>query len=123
MACCYSSWKGAPCAWWDAAKILPDIVSMRVENRLGPVKNTLRDASLICLDDVGIKELTPAQLEALLIILNERLNKPLMMTGNLPPERLSEVMDDRAASRICAGCVIEVTGEDRRLSAASIFKA
>ena len=89
----------------------------------GPIKNTVRDADLIVLDDIATREPTAAQLDALLAILNWRGKKPLIATGNAAPAELANfIHDDRVVSRLCAGVIIEVAGHDRRLAGALNFR-
>jgi chromosomal replication initiation ATPase DnaA len=47
-------------------------------------------------------------------LLNERKDKPTIITSNLSPENIAELHDERIASRLRAGTVIEVTADDRR---------
>lgn len=96
---------------------------MRAKGRLGAVKNSLEQCSLIVLDDVGARDMTGPQLDALLFLLNMRKSKPMIITGNLSPEKLEATMDDRIVSRVCSGVLIEVVGEDQRIQKAIVMKA
>lgn len=66
------------------------------------------------IDDIGVREASQAQSEAMLLLLNERRAKPMILTGNLKPSELNKAYDDRIVSRLTAGIVIEVTGGDQR---------
>jgi DNA replication protein DnaC len=75
-----------------------------------------RNAPLVVLDDLATRTLTDAQLDALLQIINIRDCKPLVVTCNLSLSEVQAVLKDaRIPSRLSAGYVIEVTGDDRRL--------
>lgn len=112
----YRHWPDGWALFWDCGRVCRDLVAARVEGREGPLKNTLRDADLIVLDDIATREPTGPQLDALLAILNWRGAKPLITTGNAAPEELANILhDDRVVSRLCAGVIIEVAGKDRRL--------
>lgn len=47
----------------------------------------------------------------------------MVVTGNLDPKKLGEVYDDRIMSRLCAGTVIKVIGNDMRLGGAISLEA
>ncbi len=72
------------------------------------ILNWCQAASILCLDDVGTTELTQPQMQALLQIVNSRQGKPLIVTSNLKPERLREMVGQRIASRILGGQLIYV---------------
>lgn len=120
VAALYERWPDA--IFLYAPQFIPDFVHARVEHRAGGMLNSLRDASLVFLDDVATREMTVPQTEALLLTLEKREGKPLIMTGNLSPQKLGECLDDRIASRICAGVVIEINGPDRRLEKTVVIK-
>jgi DNA replication protein DnaC len=122
-ACVYRLWRRSLCFYWPAAKVVGDLVMARVDGTAGRIKRTIEDADLIVLDDIATREPTTAQLDALYSVLLWRENKPLVITCNYSPARLSEVMDQRIASRACRGVVIECTGKDRRLSSAMVLRA
>ena len=120
-ACIYNSWdKGWP--WWcEASKIIPEFVKRRIEGGASAVQNSIRDCGLIVLDDVAIRECTPAQAEAFLMFINLRGRKPFICTGNIHPTKLSTILDDRIASRLTSGVMIGVEGSDRRLEDAEVL--
>jgi DNA replication protein DnaC len=99
------------------------ILDYTMHDRGAAILRTVEEAALVVLDDIATREPTWAQREALLAILDARAGRPMVLTGNLSIEQLAEVVDDRAASRICAGTIIEVTGKDRRLAAATLVRA
>ena len=70
--------------------------------------------NLWCIDDFGTRTVSAAGFEIVFRLLNERKDKPTIITSNLSPEQLAELHDERIASRLRAGTVIEVTAPDRR---------
>jgi hypothetical protein len=72
-------------------------------------------ANLVVIDEIGARQ-DPRGLEDenLLEILTIRAGKPLFLAGNPNIEQLSSVHDDRVVSRISAGTIVHVPGEDRR---------
>lgn len=106
--------------WFYASEILPVYTTDR--DTAHRIRNTVRDTSLLVLDDVGVREPTGAQLDALLLFLNLREGKPLVVTGNCNHEELQKVLDDRCSSRIDGGQSFEVKGDDRRLNGATLFE-
>lgn len=70
--------------------------------------------SLLVLDDVGTGELTAPKAEALLEILNRRLEKPLIATTNHDHKSLPRAIGERATSRLCAGVQYSIQGPDLR---------
>ena len=75
------------------------------------------NSPLVVLDDLATRVLTDAQLDALLQIINVRDGKPLVVTCNLKLEEVRDALKDaRIPSRLSAGYVVEVTGNDRRLA-------
>ncbi len=119
-AAIYRHWPGSTCCFWNASKILMDFVMDRHTSQL--ILNSVRDASLLVIDDLGVRVPTDSQLDALLVILNTRQGKPLVLTGNLGPADLKTKLDDRCGSRICGGHLFEVLGEDHRLKQAKLFE-
>jgi len=74
---------------------------------------------LLILDDVGSENATGWVLDQLYMLINKRYNemKPIIFTSNLSIEEVGKVLGDRIASRIVEMCdVIELTGDDKRLS-------
>lgn len=71
---------------------------------------------IVCLDELGTRgQVTDSMYDITKLALDQRESKPLIVVSNLDLDRLAEVYDDRIASRLAAGTVIHVTGEDRRL--------
>lgn len=74
---------------------------------------------LVVIDEIGVgKTDSDFRLDALIELVNTRCReprRPLIVTGNIWPTEVEKLYDDRFASRILTGTVIEVKGEDRRL--------
>lgn len=75
------------------------------------------NCSCLFLDDLGVRAPTDAMHAALFDLLEWRLEKPLVVTTNQKMSELSEMFDDRIASRLSSGTVIPFTGVDRRQKA------
>jgi DNA replication protein DnaC len=74
--------------------------------------------SLVVLDELGCRErVTDFHYEAVKQTIDARYAKPLICISNLPLSQLQRVYDERIASRLEAGTVIELVSEDRRLRA------
>jgi DNA replication protein DnaC len=76
-----------------------------------------RDASLLCIDDVGVEKLTPFVAEQFYGIVNERAWKglPTFMTTNLTVSELKEHLSPRVWSRLLPKVdLLEMSGPDLR---------
>lgn len=75
---------------------------------------------VVLLDEIGVgAQAGDFKLDTLLEVLNTRCNdpvKPLIVTGNLSPEDLPVMYDDRVSSRALAGTVYRLGGNDRRIA-------
>lgn len=77
----------------------------------------IKEADLVIFDDLGIGQLTSADKNNLLDVIDYRLNdhKSTVFTSNLNYEQLVELFGDRLASRIYhSSTIIELKGSDRR---------
>lgn len=82
----------------------------------------IRDASVVCIDDCGIRADSEAQQSLFLEVLNTRQGKPMMITGNHNPEQLHKVFDSRIASRLLSGVVFRIKGSDRRMAGTKVIE-
>lgn len=73
-------------------------------------------ASLLVLDDVGLRALTEPQSEALLRIVNLRHRKPLIVTTNCTALDLPKMVGERINSRLREGAAFRIESPDRRLA-------
>lgn len=139
MAAVYTLWKHPGACWRDLSGLLRLVTRIRSSDAgyvsewhqatgrnydvwESTVFDTIRNASLVCLDDIGLRTPTDAMYDVLYELVNLRAGKPTMLTGNLKPQEVAKVYDDRIASRILSGCLIEVAGKDRRLSGVKMVK-
>lgn len=77
----------------------------------------LRREPLVVLDEVGTRErVSDHHYDAVKRMLDERHRRPLVVCSNLGLNQIARVYDDRLASRLAEGTVVEVVGSDRRLS-------
>lgn len=79
----------------------------------------LKTHRIATLDDIGRKgdtETSTAR-ECLIRFMDARLCMPVVLISNLSPEQLADpnIYDDRVASRMCAGTVVNVGDTDMRL--------
>ena len=112
--------------WYRSVRhFLTDIIDAqygRLENDKG-YKITLagywrriREANFTVLDELGTSEkVSPHHYDWLCEFIEIRYNKPAIYISNLSLHKIQLVYDDRIASRLAAGTVIEVEGEDRRI--------
>ena len=93
-----------------------------VDGRRGALRSTMRDYSLVVLDDVGDRNVTAHRQAAILDLINWRDGRPLILTGNLSPTELPALFEDRVVSRILSGCSLLFEGPDMRLSGMTSVK-
>jgi DNA replication protein DnaC len=129
----YSAWKST--AFWSSMTELCDTLRayqtqplQMIETGSGPQEMSaagywkkLARVGLVVIDEIGTRSASDHRYDALLRLLDERRNKPLILTGNISPNssdrdavHLGTVYDDRIFSRIIAGTLIHMTGHDRR---------
>lgn len=66
------------------------------------------------LDDLGVRPPTPPMLQAIFDVLEMRKGRPVVIMSNHDLRKLSEIYDERIVSRLSAGTVLEIRGQDRR---------
>lgn len=76
---------------------------------------TIQDVELLVIDEIALGKSHDWRTEIMWDVLEARKNRPLILTGNVPPSELIEVFDERIQSRILAGSLFGMTGEDKRL--------
>lgn len=103
--------------WIDVAELLEGMKA-EIHTNGNYYFDTAQNMRLLLLDDLGAERLTPWTQERLSLLLRHRYNNqlPTVMTSNVG--ELSEVdeISARLASRIAEGIVIELSGEDKRIS-------
>lgn len=75
------------------------------------------EASLLVLDDLGIRKPSEGMFHLLFDVLEVRKSKPTIITSNKTLVELCEqYTDERIFSRLAAGTVMQMTGTDRRIN-------
>jgi len=80
--------------------------------------NRFRDVEVLCLDDIGSERMTEWTGERMDMLINYRWQrkKPTIVTTNIAPVDLKDLIGPRAASRLLGESnIIHVTGKDRRI--------
>ncbi len=86
-----------------------------VDRTIGGMIRWCSDASILVIDDLGSRQLTPPQADAMLQILQSRYERGnLIITTNCRPDSIAEMVGQRITSRLSAGVWIQMTGPDRR---------
>lgn len=76
----------------------------------------IANCPLLILDELGTRgKVSDWVYDAVKRVLDEREGKPLVCVSNLDLDVMAKVYDDRVASRLAAGTIIEIEGADRRL--------
>ncbi len=70
---------------------------------------------LVVLDELGVRGVTDFHYENVQQLIEERNQRPLVVISNSPLADLARVYDDRIASRMAAGTVLHLEGDDLRL--------
>lgn len=113
----YADWQQDFACFWPASKIANDIVDGQLNQTLSPIRNTVRDATLIVVDDIVDRNMTDARCAALCDLINWRAGKPMILTGNFSPKELPKaVPSDRLVSRILSGRAQGFEGPDMRIA-------
>jgi hypothetical protein len=77
----------------------------------------LASKKLIVLDELGCREkVTDHHYDCVKRMLDERLGRPLVLIANVPLDGIERLYDDRVASRMAAGTVVRLDGDDRRVT-------
>jgi hypothetical protein len=95
-----------------------------VDAHMGPGKVDVWEAvqgkALVILDEIGAREkvtdLAYSTIKQLVDVREMSCNRVAIYVSNLGPDRLAGLLDDRLASRMLCGTVVEVAGEDRRFT-------
>lgn len=77
----------------------------------------IRAVPVVVLDEVGGRDkVSDFHYDTVKGVLDAREYKPLVVISNLGLEQIAELYDMRITSRLGAGTVVEVAGDDRRLT-------
>lgn len=84
--------------------------------------NQILRARFVVIDDIGTRELTPAQSEIFLEILDIRGHRlPTVYTSNHDADQLGTYLDARIVSRLFQGTTVRMSGPDRRMEGGRVF--
>ena len=76
------------------------------------------ETPLLVIDDLVAEKVTDWSRAVLFSVLNDRINNkmPTIVTSNLTPAEISEVLGERIGSRLAGDFLqVEIKGEDRRI--------
>lgn len=74
------------------------------------------------IDDIGLRNATDSAFEIIFELVNRRVGLPTLFTSNCDLDGIASTYDDRVASRLSAGTVIEMRGHDKRLEQGQFFE-
>lgn len=112
--------------WWDLPALCDTLNQAQYQSYFNDagyreypstIWTNWRDARVGFLDEVGTRsKVTDTHYDVLRRALDAREGKPAVYMSNLALAEIASVYDDRIASRLASGTVLELTGEDRRLT-------
>jgi len=102
--------------WRRADSFLLDLSMGRSDDTYRSEVRKAAQASLLVLDDLGIRKPSEGMFHLLFDLLELRKTKPTIITSNKTLDELSDqYTDGRIYSRLAAGTVMTIAGEDRRM--------
>lgn len=103
--------------WRRADSFLLDLSMGRGDDTYRSEIRKASEASLLILDDLGVRKPSEGMFHLLFDVLELRKSKPTVITSNKTLDELCEVYTDgRIYSRLAAGTVMTLIGSDRRIS-------
>ena len=103
--------------WRRADSFLLDLSMGRSDTTYRDELRKASEASLLVLDDLGIRKPSEGMFHLLFDVLELRKTKPTIITSNKTIDELADhYTDGRIYSRLAAGTVMMLTGKDRRIS-------
>jgi hypothetical protein len=99
------------------AKFYEDVrETFRTNSSEGAVLNPLERVRFLIFDDLGAGKLSDYERRLALELIEQRINsnRPTVVTTNWSLDQISELMDDRIASRLSLFTQLKLTGEDLR---------
>lgn len=103
--------------WRRADSFLLDLSMGRSDTTYRDELRKAADASLLVLDDLGIRKPSEGMFHLLFDVLELRKMKPTIITSNKTLDELSDhYTDGRIYSRLAAGTVMTIGGDDRRIN-------
>ena len=110
--------KGFTAIYETASQLTRRIFNSKYFNKLeDSYLNTLNDADLLIIDDLGCEFQSQINKSAIFEVINLRtsLNKPIIITTNLTPEELQKIYGSRIISRVLSTLtVLSFIGKDNR---------
>ena len=104
--------------WRRADSFLLDLSMGRGDDTYRSELRKATDSSLLVLDDLGIRKPSEGMFHLLFDVLEVRKAKPTIITSNKSLVELCEqYTDERIFSRLAAGTILQINGDDRRVSA------
>lgn len=125
MVCLYRTLGKSP-RWWNAVEFVRLVQRCRKDGHVlfeGSAyecgessiwKTRVERPDLLFVDDIGLRAPTDSQYEIIYELINRRGDKPTIYTTNKSLTELGQMYDGRIKSRLGAGAIIEVKGQDRR---------
>jgi DNA replication protein DnaC len=102
--------------WRRADSFLLDLSQGRGDDTYRSEIRKAAEASLLVLDDLGVRRPSEGMFHLLFDVLELRKTKPTVITSNKTLDELCEVYTDgRIYSRLAAGTIMTLIGEDRRI--------
>jgi DNA replication protein DnaC len=108
----YSAWTMQP-LWLRADTTLREIAFSNNED-VRAWRKRIKQAPCVFLDDLGVQAPNPQMLVALFDLLEDRKNRPLIITGNHNLQSLLQIYEPRIVSRLSAGATLWLDGNDQR---------
>lgn len=102
--------------WRRADSFLLDLSMGRSDDTYRNELRKAAEASLLVLDDLGVRKPSEGMFHLLFDVLELRKNRPTLITSNKSLDELCEIYTDgRIYSRLAAGTVMTIGGDDRRI--------
>ena len=102
--------------WRRADSFLLDLSMGRGDDTYRSELRKATEASLLVLDDLGVRKPSEGMFHLLFDVLEIRKSRPTVITSNKTLDELCEMYSDgRIYSRLAAGTVMTIGGDDRRI--------
>jgi hypothetical protein len=112
-------YQNRPTSYQTASELAERVIEAqqgRLEVWVPDLWKMIRDDALVVLDELGARSrVSDHHYDCVKRLIDERLGRPLVVVSNLALDQVAEVYDDRIASRLAAGTVVLLKGDDRRL--------
>lgn len=102
--------------WRRADSFLLDLSMGRSDDTYRSELRKAAEASLLVLDDLGVRKPSEGMFHLLFDVLEIRKSRPTVITSNKSLDELCEIYSDgRIYSRLAVGTVMTIGGDDRRI--------